>query len=272
VAGERRTSGIVTPEAVLLEFETAGVASRALARLIDLFLQVVLLGMAWMVLGLLLNLITKSSEGQAVLVAVLSFAAIFGYPVLLEARTGRTPGKTIIGLRVVTREGAPGRFRHAAIRAIVAVVEVFAFTFIAIFTTAFSPANQRVGDLMAGTIVVRQRSAARQPVALQFPPPRGWEDYARRLDVSTMTVGQYRLIRSFLTRVLVLTPRAREKVALRLANPLARAMRHQPPPQLSAELFLVCAASAYQVHHAGALPLASETGLRGPNAETAPAI
>jgi uncharacterized RDD family membrane protein YckC len=254
VASERRTSGIVTPEAVLLEFETAGVASRGLARILDLVLQLLVLLVVLSLVGGVLA--ASGAEDAGLIVAVLSvcaFLVLFGYPVALETRwAGRTVGKAMLGLRVVTREGAPVRLRHAAIRAIIGSLEVIALPFISVLTTAISPANQRVGDLAAGTIVLRERSAARSAVAVRFPPPWGWGDYARTLDVSVMTGAQYRVIRSFLMRVLLLTPEARTRLGLRLANPLATAMRHRPPAQLGPELFLVCAAAAYQVRHGGA--------------------
>jgi uncharacterized RDD family membrane protein YckC len=251
VASERRTSGIVTPEAVLLEFETAGVASRGLARLIDAFVQAVLAFIGLMVVGLTAAVAERVAPGLVVALAfVLVFGVLFGYPIALEAFwNGRTVGKAVLGLRVVTREGAPIRLRHAAIRAVLAIVEVLGLPFVAVLATALSPANQRVGDLTAGTIVVRERAASRSAVAVGFPPPPGWEAYARTLDVSIMTAAQYQVVRSFLMRVLVLTPEARSRLAVRLANPLARAMKHQPPPGLGPELFLVCAAAAYQVRH-----------------------
>lgn len=253
MASERRTSGIVTPEAVLLEFETASVASRGLARVFDLVIQAMVLFAAVMVLGLIVA-VSGIQEGDiigavAVLIATL---VIFGYPIGLETIWGgRTVGKAVLGLRAVTREGAPVTFRHAFIRGIVGFVEVTGLPFVAVLTTAISPANQRVGDLTAGTIVIRERSAARTAMAVGFPPPPGWEGYASTLDVSAMTAAQYQVIRSFLMRVLTLSPDARYRLGLRLANPLALAIRHQPPAQLGPELFLVCAAAAYQVRHGG---------------------
>jgi uncharacterized RDD family membrane protein YckC len=263
MAGERRTSGIVTPEAVLLEFETGGVASRAVAKFIDLCIQLIVASVLLSLIGIVVAATSEDPEAIAIASVAATFLVLLGYPVAMESRwSGRTVGKATMGLRVVTREGAPARFRHAAIRGVVGLIELFAFPFIAVFTTAFSSANQRVGDAMAGTIVIRQRSAARQPIALMFPPPPGWEEYTRALDVTTMTVSQYRLVRSFLMRVLLLTPDARSRIGVRLAGPLARAMHHQPPAHLAPELFLVCAASAYQQRHGGSVPLA--TGARPP--------
>jgi uncharacterized RDD family membrane protein YckC len=251
LARERRTSGIVTPEAVLLEFETAGVASRGLARIVDVLVQLALAFVALMIIGLTAAALEQAAPGVVVAIALLLVALVlFGYPIACETLwRGRTVGKAVLGLRVVTREGAPVRLRHAAIRAIVGFIETVLLPFIAVLFTAVSPANQRVGDLTAGTIVVRERTGSRGAVAVGFPPPPGWEAYARTLDVSIMTAAQYQVVRSFLMRVLVLTPDARSRLALRLANPLARSMKHQPPAGLGPELFLVCAAAAYQVRH-----------------------
>lgn len=250
---ERRTSGVVTPEAVLLEFETAGVASRALARIVDAVVQAALLVVVLLLAGLVS--LATGGRGGAVGGAVAGvgvFAAIVGYPFVLEWRgSGRTVGKSVLGLRVLTREGAPVGPRHAAIRAAVGLLDVYSLPFLAVLATLVSPANQRPGDLVAGTIVVRQRIAGPTVLALRFPPPAGWQDYARTLDVSVVTAGQYRLIRSFLTRVHTFSPEARGRLAWRLADPVAWAMGHPPPPTLGAELFLVCVAAAYQARHAG---------------------
>jgi uncharacterized RDD family membrane protein YckC len=275
MASERRTSGIVTPEAVLLEFETAGVASRGLARLIDAFIQVVLALLALMVVGIVGVAAEAAAPGiMAAIVLLVGSLVLFGYPIACETLwSGRTLGKAVLGLRVVTREGAPVHLRHSAIRAIVGFVEVILLPFVAVLSTAISSANQRMGDLTAGTIVVRERAGSRNAIAVGFPPPPGWEAYARTLDVSIVSAAQYQVIRSFLMRVLVLTPEARGRLALRLANPVARAMHHTPPPNLGPELFLVCVAAAYQVRHGarGTWPaLAPAPGVAAGNAWGAP--
>jgi uncharacterized RDD family membrane protein YckC len=247
--------GIVTPEAVVLEFETAGIGSRALARLIDLMAQGALLVAMTLVLG------GASAVGGVpqwiaiVFVVVTLFLVLFGYPAGFEALwNGRTPGKAAMGLRVVTVEGAPIRFRHAAIRAFVSVFDFLIPLpggLFAVLAMLFSKQSQRLGDLAAGTIVLRERSASAAPVAVIFPSPGGYEGYVASLDVGSIAPEQYGVVRSFLLRVHELSPHARFALAMRLANPIAIKLRHTPPPQLSPELFLVCVASAYQRRYGG---------------------
>jgi hypothetical protein len=88
-------------------------------------------------------------------------------------------------------------------------------------------------------------------VAITFPTLPGFEAYVASLDVSAITIEQYQVVRSFLTRVGAFTPDARAALAVRLANPVARTMHHTPPPGLHPELFLASVASAYQRRHAG---------------------
>jgi uncharacterized RDD family membrane protein YckC len=246
--------GIVTPEAVLLEFDTAGVGSRTIAELLDLLIQVTVLVALSLVLSLAVTGGLELGQTLAViLTAILTFLVILGYPIAMETLwNGRTLGKSAMGLRVVTQEGGPIRFRHAAIRGIFGLVEIWAFLgSIAIVAIIFSKRNQRVGDVVAGTIVLRERSAAGPGVAVSFPPPPGYEAYVTSLDVSPLSAEQYSVIRSFLMRVFRLAPAARISLAVHLANPTAVAMHHTPPPAVSPELFLVCVAAAYQQHHGG---------------------
>lgn len=244
--------GIVTPEAVVLEFDIAGVGSRILARLLDL---VVLVVASWAA-SIAVFSVAASVPELTVIVSILFTAMVLvGYPVISEtAWRGRTVGKWAMGLRVVTVEGAPARFRHAALRGLIGLVEIWSsLGGIAVTSAVATRRSQRVGDLAAGTVVVRDRPARRRSMAVAFPPPPGWEAYASSLDVSAITDAQYGLIRSFLIRVFELTPGSRSALAVRLANPTAVRMRHQPPAGLAPEVFLACVASAYQVRHGGLL-------------------
>jgi uncharacterized RDD family membrane protein YckC len=252
------SSGIVTPEAVLLEFETAGAGSRTIAELLDLLVQLTALAALGLVFSVVLSGALDFGATAAVILTLLfSFLILVGYPVAMETLwNGRTLGKAAMGLRVVTQEGGPIRFRHAAIRSILGLVELWIFLgSIAIVAIVLSPRNQRIGDMVAGTIVLRERTAAASSgVALSFPSPPGYEAYVASLDVTPISPGQYSVIRSFLTRVLELSPIARMTTAVRLANATAVRMHHTPPPTVSPEMFLVCVAAAYQHRHGGPVP------------------
>lgn len=247
--GAPGSAGIVTPEAVLLEFDSAGVASRVIAELIDL--AVMFAGLMALLFGssVLASIGSTGSLLFVIVMIVAVFLIFVGYPVAMESLwNGRSLGKAAMGLRVVTQEGAPIRFRHAAIRGIFGVVEIYAFTgAIAVTAILFSKRSQRIGDMVAGTIVVSERSAGGTPQAVSFRPPWGYEAYAAALDVSGLTPDQYGIIRSFLLRVNQLTPHARQSVAHRLANPVAIRMHHSPPLTVTPEAFLLCVAAAYQL-------------------------
>jgi len=244
--------GVVTPEAVVLEFETGSIPSRALAQLVDLFVRVGL----FYGLALVASLVGLGVGSSAVVVMLIigTFLIIFGYPVLFEARwQGRTIGKRMLGLRVVTIEGAPVGFRQAAIRAMVAVVDFFIppIGVVATFSVLLTPRSQRLGDVFAGTIVLRERTGAAFPVPVSFPPLPGLDGYARSLDVGGITPEQYGVIRSFLVRVMQLSPEARAHIGTRLANSVAMSMRHPPPAGVTPEAFLVSVAAAYQLRLGG---------------------
>lgn len=241
--------GIVTPEAVVLEFETAGTGSRGLAFLVDLALQIVAVFLVLLALGLVLAAAGGGEAAGIILAIVFIFLIMLGYPAVMETFWGgRTLGHAWLGLRVLTVDGAPTRFRHAAIRSIFRLVEgVVLLGAPALLAITFTKRDQRFGDLVAGTLVVRERTVDRHAVAVNFPPPYGYESYVASLDVGSLSERQYGLIRSFLLRAPQLAPPARTAVAVRLANPVASQLNHTPPQMVPPDLFLACVAAAYQL-------------------------
>jgi uncharacterized RDD family membrane protein YckC len=248
---------IVTPEAVRLEFETAGLASRALARILDVaaalfLLQAVLTAISF-------TLVALSDVALIVAGSIVVFLAIFGYPAAAETWfQGRTVGKALLGLRVVTVEGGPVGFRQAAIRSMFQVVD-FVFVpggAIAVVSALCTRRSQRVGDLVAGTFVVRERQGVTDPGAVPFPPPWGYEAYVASLDPSVLGPDGHRRIRSYLLRTPSLTPEARGRLSLAFAEPVAARMGHRPPPNVSPELFLYCVAAAHQWRSGGTVRMA----------------
>ena len=248
----RGVRGVVTPEAVVLEFEAASVASRSLAQALDLLIRLGIFYVLVIVAGL-----ASAGIGTTPAIVILivgAFLIIFGYPAILEARwNGQTVGKRALGLRVVTVEGSPVRFRHAAIRSMLSIVDFYVppLGVSATCVSLLNRRNQRLGDLFAGTIVLRERTGASFPVPVSFPPLRGYELYARSLDVGGITPEQYAVIRSFLLRVNTLTAGARAHIGTRLANVVATSMHHQPPAGVAPETFLVSVAAAYQLRQGG---------------------
>src|SRR5687767_4605117 len=220
--------GIVTPEAVVLDFETAGIASRALARVLDALIQAVAL------LAVLLLAVNLPGSAGVVTAIVGVASVVFGYPVLCEVlMRGRSPGKAALGLRVVTEEGAPVAARHAFIRSALGVIDFLLPPggLFAVVSSLLSPKGQRFGDLVAGTIVLRERSAAAPSMAVWFNPPAGLEGYSQSLDVNAVTDAQLAVVRSFLLRVHELAPEARHAPAAPWAPP-APGLPPPPPPPL----------------------------------------
>jgi uncharacterized RDD family membrane protein YckC len=243
-------SEIVTPEAVVLDLELAGISSRGLGKALDLLIQ----GVIVFVVVLALALASFSGDSWIAISAFVVFVAfvIFGYPMLFELFwAGRTPGMAALGLRVVSEEGAPISVTSAFARSACQIVDFMLIPggLIAIIASLSSPRNQRVGDMVGGTFVLRGRSGAGPAPAVAFPPPPGWEQYAASLDVARLSAEQYQVIRSFLLRVVDLAPGARHAVALRIARPTARELAHVPPAGVHPEMFLVAVAAAYQRRH-----------------------
>lgn len=245
--------GIVTPEGVVLELDVAGVGSRALAKAVDLVVLIVFSYLVSFAAVIVMTVVPALGLVAAILSVVV---VLLGYPVVLETFwNGRTIGKFALGLRVVTTEGAPLRFRHAAIRALLGLAELYlTLGAVAAISALCTRHGQRFGDLAAGTFVVHERARTRRAFPMAFTAPPGWERYAASLDVSAVRPEEYGLVRSYLARVTELTPAARLSLATRIANPLVRGLGSAPPPQLGPELFLVCVAAAYQRRHGGPLP------------------
>lgn len=246
--------GIITPEAVLLDFDIAGLGSRVVARLIDLFV------MGAIAYGLVIFgvLVATASEWAGFAFALITgFCLVFGYPAISETRTGRTVGKVAVGLRVVSLDGGPVRFGQAAVRSMLQVPDVIAsLGGVGMLSILLTSRGQRLGDLAAGTFVIRDAKAIQIAPAYSYAV-REHALYSAQLDVSMVTPDQYRLVRAFLTRVTELRPDVRASMADRLATPISQRMGHQIPSHVHPELFLACMADRYQQRHLpGPAPIA----------------
>ena len=154
---------VVTGDAVVLDVQVAQLPVRALSILIDIVVIFVLY-----VVGVMLWATTLAQFDSAFSAAVLiifSVLALVGYPVIFETATrGRTLGKMALGLRVVSDDGGPERFRQALFRALAGVIEIWMLTGgPAVICSLISPKGKRIGDIFAGTLVITERAPRLSP-------------------------------------------------------------------------------------------------------------
>ena len=244
-------AGTVTPEAVVLELPTAGVATRAFARLTDLVVQVVAASMG----ALLASVLMPIGISPVLMGMVLMVAVLLVLPILMEVLSnGRSVGKAMFGLRAVGADGAPVSTRQSMVRGFVGLVDFYlSLGFLATVTAMFSETSQRSGDMAAGTVVIRSRRTTTIEVPIAFHPPSGYEHYVSTLDVAALDEEDFSLIRAFLLRVKELDAVSRTRLAMELAEGVRVRIGHSLPASIDAELFLVCVASAFQFRQGGLL-------------------
>ncbi len=227
---------LVTGDAVVLELRLARLASRALALAMDMVAQVVALVLVVLILGNTLEDVDPALRAAITLTS--SVLVVVGYPVAWETLTrGHTPGKSALGLRVVRDDGGPIRFRHALLRGLTGVVELWASSgSIALFASLISSRGQRLGDMLAGTVVVRERMPVSDAVLPSMPPElAGW---AGTLDLSRLSDDLALAVRQYLGRVADLSGDARARMGRRLAEAVAAGVRPDPPAGVRPEAYL----------------------------------
>jgi len=203
---------IATPEGIELELILAGVGSRFAATLLDVVVQLSAIFALAIVLGPLGD---NGFVIAAYLVAV--FLILFAYDIVLETwNRGRSVGKLAAGLRVVRSGGDAEGFLTAAVRNFLRIIDFLpAFYVVGVTSILATSRNQRLGDLAAGTIVVRERRPAVTPAAAYVPPPAA-APYLK-WDVSAVSPEDVTTLRQFLERRMSLSPGARAYLATDLA-------------------------------------------------------
>ncbi len=222
-------SDLVTGEAVALELRPAKLPSRGLAVLIDLAVAVT----AYVVVTIALVAATASlDEAAQVALSIAAFLLVLvGAPIAVETLShGRSLGKLACGLRVVRDDGGPIRFRHALVRGAIGAVEILmTFGVVACIASLVSARGRRLGDVFAGTLVVRERVPAARTGFVPPPPP--WlAGRFSALDLSAVPDGLWLAIRQYLTRMQQLDPQVGWAMAERLAADLT-ARTGAPAPQ-----------------------------------------
>jgi uncharacterized RDD family membrane protein YckC len=218
---------VVTGDAVVLEIQIAQLPVRAVSALID-----VAVVMLVYVLGTILWAVTLTDMDPAFSAAVLiifTVVALVGYPTVFETATrGKTLGKMALGLRVVSEDGSPERFRQALFRALSGVIELWMLTGgPAVLCSLLSPTGKRIGDIFAGTVVISERAPKQAPPPA-MPPQLAW--WASTLQLSGLSPSQAEIARQFLSRATQLDPQVRDQMAYRITMDVVAQISPPPPP------------------------------------------
>jgi uncharacterized RDD family membrane protein YckC len=210
---------IPTPEGVEVRLTLAGLGSRFVSAVVDALIQ----GATLLAVALVLALagVAGVTAGAVALSLWTAFAFVLvaGYDVLFEVLArGRTPGKRLNGLRVVLVGGAPIGFLASAVRNVLRIVDLLPFAYlVGMVSILVTEKNQRLGDVVAGTLVVRERRAATAPPAAPSAPVAANVD---SWDTSAVTAEEHAAVRSFLERRGEIEDNAREELGTTLAERL----------------------------------------------------
>jgi uncharacterized RDD family membrane protein YckC len=234
---------MVTGDAVVLDVAIAQLPVRALSAVIDLTVVVIA-----DILGTVMWAATLTDLDPALSAAVLiifTMLAIVGYPIIFETATrGRSLGKMALGLRVVSDDGGPERFRQALFRALAGLVEIWMFAGgPAVICSLLSPKGKRIGDVFAGTMVISERAPRLSPPP-PMPPSMAW--WAPSLQLSGLTPETAERARQFLSRATQLDPGVRDQMAFRICAEVVAQV--SPPPPQGAPPQLVLAAVLAERH------------------------
>jgi uncharacterized RDD family membrane protein YckC len=233
---------IMTPEHVELRFELAGIGSRFIAVLLDTLLQALALTAILLAMGLglgglsMFDRLTNASAWVMAILTLVLFVILSGYFLYFEAtRNGQTPGKKSVGIRVIRDTGHPIDFRGALLRNVMRTVDSLPGAYgVGIVSVFFSPQYRRLGDYVAGTLVVRvappmvQRpepaAAAAAPTFQSATPVENAYTIPTEAMpyISSITKDDYRAVRHFLDRKRELEPGVATELAKRLAAPIAQ--------------------------------------------------
>src|SRR5579862_5596233 len=165
---------IVTPENIQVTYRTAGITSRFAAMLVDLTFQLLLVLLIVQVVNLCSDLVGAAGIGIGGIITGLGMVAlfliVFAYAILFEMLWGgRTPGKRLLGLRVIRDGGLPITFVSSTIRNVLRFLDfgiipiappLVLFGLPGLLSIFFSPESKRIGDIAAGTIVIVETSGS----------------------------------------------------------------------------------------------------------------
>jgi uncharacterized RDD family membrane protein YckC len=236
---------IETPERVPLAFALASIGNRFLAAAIDHSIQYfAIVVVMWIFLtaagiggsgqpGIFESLFSEAPKWLIAVMILVLFLLFAGYFIFFEwLWNGQTPGKRLLKLRVIRDDGRPITLWEAIARNLLRVFDAVPGFFLPIYSVGlivifFSRRDQRVGDIFAGTVVIRERTDEAPTFAETFSNPIADAALRRvqkltdfRADVSSLSISEIEVVESFLRRRWDLTERQRLWMAWRIALPL----------------------------------------------------
>lgn len=209
---DRKT--IQTPEGLDLDLTLAGLGSRMIAAVVD----AILIGLLVFLLLFGVSQLAVDGLGSGIVVqagvTILITLVVLGYLVGFEAlNEGRTPGKRAVGIRVVSSEGDSIGFLAAFLRNLLRVIDFLPAVFIVgAASILFTKTNQRIGDITANTIVIRERLPHVERAELEHIEPDG-----DRWDVARVTADDVDVLRRFAVRRRSIPVDRTEQIAAGLA-------------------------------------------------------
>ncbi|MDK8351981.1 RDD family protein [Gleimia europaea] len=237
---------VTTGEGVALDVVPAGIGLRMLSALIDVGLSVAVL--IWVAVAQFKYLFSDTSAAQEALFILLVVFAVFVAPVLIETTTGgKSLGRFVVGTRVVRSDLRRVGMQQAAIRAMVGLVEIWAtMGGLAAAAALIDPKNRRLGDLAAGTVVIKERvgtrtveTASKRADAIvhahQAPATPSWIQSA---DLRRLPPELARNARSLLMRSAQFDEQARARLLTGIACELREYVFPGPPPGVGDEDFI----------------------------------
>jgi uncharacterized RDD family membrane protein YckC len=245
---------IRTPESVELEFILAGIGNRTIALLIDYLIWGALLVIVLFIWGFLsTSLIAYFPQERdarlwlTAITALLAFLLYTSYFVVLETLwQGQTPGKRYAKIRVIRDDGQPTGLSQALLRSLFRPVDdIF---FLGMLMIILGKQEKRLGDLVAGTLVVQEE---RPVTAAEFPVAPQAQALAKELltrgTLGAMLPDDFAVVREYLQRRAVMEAIARMDLARRLAHQVATVIAlPEVPNQVEPEFFLEAVYLAYQ--------------------------
>lgn len=252
-----RTITIRTPESIELEFVLAGIGSRAVALIVDyICLGIGILALSVLYSFVLIQLfslesvLSISTETIQLWVTavflVLLFAVYIGYFVLFETLWfGQSPGKRYTKIRVIREDGQPERIMQATLRSLLRPVDDILF--LGFFCILLTPQEKRIGDWLAGTLVVQVDASPSGKVTIPERSQAIGQDLLALVDMAKLSPDDLATIRDFLQRRTTLSPKAKHQVS----DQLARRYRdqiglEQLPTEMTTDTFLEALYWAYQ--------------------------